>query len=265
MVYGPNRILIVDNDPAFVTRLGSLLLREGLDVESTNSVGAAVKRLKDAEFDGVILDEDLPDMKGHDAVSILKALRPDAAIIMTASHNTRTLESRVRMEDVFFYHVKCFDIEDLLAAVRSALKAPRRLSHGVLRRRAKILIVDDDREFAEAIQILLSSHGYETVVAHNRDEAVAKLRSASPDLVILDIMLENWSDGFTICKKLKYDNSLREVGVIVVSSVSRRTGLAFPTRSRGEEHGADCYLDKPVEPDELLRRVEQVLDRTIGG
>ena len=215
-------------------------------------------------LDVVVVDDDLPDMKGHDAVAVLKALKPAAAVIATASHNTRQLESSMRSEDVFFYHLKCFDLEELLTAVQNALDGARKTTVCPEVEPPRILVVDDDREFVAAVKELLLSHSYNVSVAYDRRSAFEKLASEKPDLVILDVVLDRYSDGFVICKKLRYDKNLRDIGVIVVSSVSRKLGLAFPTRAAGEPYGADCSLEKPVRLPELLRCVQKVLGKRLG-
>lgn len=116
------RILIVDPDPLFAGKLRSLLSSHGYDVEAANSMTQGAQRLKDVNFDCVVADEDLPEIKGHDAVAVLKAISPEVPIIMTASRNTREQEARIRREDVFFYYVKGFEMGELEMAVADALR-----------------------------------------------------------------------------------------------------------------------------------------------
>lgn len=116
------RILIVDPDPLFAGKLSSLLSSHGHDAEVAKGMTKAVQRLKDVNFDCVVADQDLPEMKGHDAVAVLKAISPDVPIIMTASRNTRQQEARIRREDIFFYYVKGFEMRELEMAVSDALR-----------------------------------------------------------------------------------------------------------------------------------------------
>ena len=116
------RILIVDPDRLFAGRLSATLSCQGCDVETTEGIARAAQRLKDVEFDCVVLDEDLPEIKGHDAVPVLKVICPGVPIIMTAARNSLELELKIRRQDVFFYHVKAFDLDELELAVRDALR-----------------------------------------------------------------------------------------------------------------------------------------------
>jgi len=117
----PRRILIADPDPQFAGRLSALLSAEGCEVEAVEGVTDAAARLRDVDFHCVVVDEDLPEMKGHDAVPVLRTISPDVPIIMTAGRNSLEIERCVRRRDVFFYHVKSFDLRELLTAVRNAL------------------------------------------------------------------------------------------------------------------------------------------------
>ena len=119
-------ILIVDPDPLFAGKLSALLCSQGYDVEAVEGITEAVRRLKDAGFDCVIMDEDLPEIKGHDAVAVLKAISPQVPIIMTAPRNTPELESRIRRQDIFFYYVKSFDMHELQMAVRDAFRKAKK-------------------------------------------------------------------------------------------------------------------------------------------
>jgi DNA-binding NtrC family response regulator len=118
----PRRILIVDPDPWFSGRLKATLASQGYDVEGADGIIQAAERMRDVRFDCLIVDEDLPEMKGHDAVPVLKTICPQAPIIVTAARNSLAVESSIRRQDVFFYHVKTFDMHELQMAVRDALR-----------------------------------------------------------------------------------------------------------------------------------------------
>jgi DNA-binding NarL/FixJ family response regulator len=68
------------------------------------------------------MDVDLPEMKGYEAVSIIKNIAPDIKIIMTTKKNTKRLEAKVREQDIFFYFIKSFDKEELKLAINDTFK-----------------------------------------------------------------------------------------------------------------------------------------------
>ena len=84
------------------------------------SLAEAIKKLSGSSIPCVILDVDLPEMKGYEAVSVLKNINPDLKIIMTTRTNSRELEAKVREQDVFFYFIKSFGKDELKLAIHNA-------------------------------------------------------------------------------------------------------------------------------------------------
>ncbi|NIN65750.1 MAG: response regulator [Anaerolineae bacterium] len=125
---------------------------------------------------------------------------------------------------------------------------------------AKILLVDDDPDFVEATKIVLESAPYDVAVAYNGDEALKKVGEVNPDLIILDIIMPE-QDGFKVCEALKSDPELSKIPVIMLTSLSQRMGETAFSVTDGMMLEADDYVDKPVTPDDLLKRVEKFLGR----
>ena len=119
-------ILVVDHDTKAVENWRTCLAIQGLKVESAGSVKEAAKKLKVLQCGCLVIDVDLPEMKGYEAVPILKAIQPLAKVIMTARENSKELESMVREQDVFYYHIKSFSPSELASAVTDALQACRK-------------------------------------------------------------------------------------------------------------------------------------------
>jgi len=116
------RILIVDPDSKATQELSSLFANQGYDVETSECLIKAAERLNDVKFDCVIIDVNLPEMEGFKAAPILKAIDPQVRIIMTSAKNTMDLEEKVREQDIFYYHIKSFDSEELQEAVRDVFE-----------------------------------------------------------------------------------------------------------------------------------------------
>jgi DNA-binding NtrC family response regulator len=112
------KILILDPNTLDVFRLYSDLLRNGFEVQSVISLQEAVEKIKNIDFDCIVMDVDIPKIKGYDAVSILKAIDPHLKIIMTSGRNDLELETEVRKQDISYYHIKSFDRQELVEAVR---------------------------------------------------------------------------------------------------------------------------------------------------
>jgi CheY-like chemotaxis protein len=126
--------------------------------------------------------------------------------------------------------------------------------------KTKILLVDDDKDFVEATRLVLESKPYEVVVAYDGDEGLAKARKEKPDLIILDIIMPV-KDGFSAAEQLKKDPELKKIPVIMLTSFSEKVGETSLSVSQGLALEAEDYVDKPVSPQELLRRVERLLKK----
>ena len=133
----------------------------------------------------------------------------------------------------------------------------------MIKTRTKILVVDDDPDFREAITAILQSAGHKTVEAVNAADGAGKLLAERPDLVLLDIMMDNLFDGYSLChaiKTAKEFESVRNTPIIFVSAVKTIAGSRFGFK--GEDvglTGPDDYMDKPVKAAELLARIDRIL------
>jgi len=119
----------------------------------------------------------------------------------------------------------------------------------------KIMVVDDEPDALELIEFNLKQAGYDVVTAGDGAAALKKARSASPDLVILDIMLPE-IDGFEVCKLLRRDPATAAIPILMLTARA-----AEIDRVLGLELGGDDYVTKPFSPRELVLRVKKILER----
>lgn len=124
----------------------------------------------------------------------------------------------------------------------------------------KVLVVDDDVDFCEATKLLLDSKGYEVILAHDGKEGLEKVRAGRPDLVILDVMMPEMN-GYDVCVVLKADGELRKIPVILLTAVDQHLFKTTYTQAMGLMTEADDYIAKPVEPQDLVKRVEVWLNK----
>lgn len=124
-----------------------------------------------------------------------------------------------------------------------------------------VLAVDDDESVLRMVTMLLQTKRYRTLTARSGREALARVKEAMPDVVILDGMLPE-VHGFEICRQIKTSERFRHIPVIMMSAV--HTGWRFAADVK-ERYGADDYIEKPFDPQELLRRVETLLNRAPAG
>ncbi len=126
--------------------------------------------------------------------------------------------------------------------------------------KAKILITDDDQDIRDSVQAILEARQYEVITAADRIEGLEKIESEKPDLVILDVMMSSWQDGFEMARELKKDPQYKEMPILMMTGVKEQPGLDFKS-SAGDPTWCpvDGFLDKPVEPDILVTEVERLL------
>jgi len=131
--------------------------------------------------------------------------------------------------------------------------------------KAKILVIDDDPDFIDAVTPILESALYDVVPASNPGEGKEKIFSEKPDLILLDIMMDSLFDGFSLCHAIKTSKEYKEfkdTPIIFVSAVKEKTGSRFQFNVQEQGMvGPDDYMDKPVKPDDLTARIEKLLKR----
>jgi two-component system, OmpR family, alkaline phosphatase synthesis response regulator PhoP len=123
----------------------------------------------------------------------------------------------------------------------------------------KILAVDDERHIVRLVEVNLQRAGYEVVTAYDGREALEKVKTENPDLVVLDVMMP-YMDGFEVLKNLKGDPTTADIPVIMLTAKAQDADVF-----RGWQSGVDCYLTKPFNPMELLTFVKRIFDSTGGG
>ena len=128
---------------------------------------------------------------------------------------------------------------------------------------AKILIIDDDPDITEAMRITLESRDYEVISAANGTEGMEQIRNNTPDLIILDVMMDTPQEGFELDRELKKNPDFKNIPVMMVTAVKEKTGIDFkPEAGDPTWLPVDEFLDKPINPDQLIEKVKTLLDKT---
>lgn len=125
---------------------------------------------------------------------------------------------------------------------------------------SSILIIDDDQDLTSALQTVLESSRYSVRVAADPNEGMEKLNAEKPDLIILDVMMRTWQDGFDMARDLKKDDQFKAIPILMLTGVEDKTGLDFKSEAGNEEWlPVETFLDKPVDPATLLAEVKKLL------
>ena len=117
----------------------------------------------------------------------------------------------------------------------------------------RILIIEDDRSTARLTEYTLQQVGYEVGIASDGFEGLRKALGEHPDLIILDVMLPGL-DGYEICHRLRQKAETANLPILMISAKARKDD-----KDVGLQVGADEYLTKPVDPSEILARVQALL------
>ena len=131
----------------------------------------------------------------------------------------------------------------------------------------KILVIDDDRDLVETIRIFLQSKGYQVTTAYDTVQGLAKVRADRPDLILLDVMMPEGTEGFHFVWNLRreQDESLRNTPILVLTAIHEKTALRFypdssdGTYQAGEYLPVQDFMEKPVDPIQLIERIHKVL------
>jgi two-component system alkaline phosphatase synthesis response regulator PhoP len=130
-----------------------------------------------------------------------------------------------------------------------------------------ILIIDDDRDLVNAIRIVLESRNYTVRAAYNGKEGHGKIEEKPPDLIILDVMMATDTEGFDLAYKLRNNPKYRDIPIVMVTAFPKMMAEEGPDRFQhilGESWPVSQFLEKPVDPEELLSTIEDLLGETNG-
>lgn len=122
----------------------------------------------------------------------------------------------------------------------------------------RILVVDDEPDFAAIVQGNLEKEGFTVEVAYNGVEGLEKIRSNPPDAIVLDVMMPE-KDGYAVCKELKDDDQYRDIPVILLTAVASHVTSTRYTHYDGMSTEADDYISKPASAEEITQSLKRLL------
>jgi DNA-binding response OmpR family regulator len=122
---------------------------------------------------------------------------------------------------------------------------------------AKILLIDDDESFTDAMQVVLEANGYSVAVAHSREEGMLAVEKEKPDVMVLDVMMGLPDDGFTMSQELRKRGA--KIPILMLSSIGKITGMTF--EKDAEMVPVDAFEEKPISPKRLLEKIGELLKK----
>ncbi len=121
----------------------------------------------------------------------------------------------------------------------------------------KVLMIDDDPEFVDAITNLLDAKGYEVHTASNGKDGVAKAKAENPDIILLDVMMTTKHEGFDTAREMHEDENIKDTPIIIMTGIRREMNLPFGFEPDETWLPVKQVLEKPVKPEVLLKAVSE--------
>ncbi len=115
------------------------------------------------------------------------------------------------------------------------------------------MIVDDEVDLVKTIQFSLQAEGYTVLVSYNGEDALTQARKEAPDLILLDIMLPKL-DGYKVSRLLKFDERYKHIPILMLTAKTQEKDKLL-----GKETGADEYITKPFDMNELMKKIRKYL------
>jgi two-component system alkaline phosphatase synthesis response regulator PhoP len=122
----------------------------------------------------------------------------------------------------------------------------------------RILVVDDEADFASLVQGNLEKEGFQVELAYNGEEGLAKVRANPPDAIVLDVMMPE-KDGYTVCKELKANQETCNIPIVLLTAVASHVTSTRYSHADGMSTEADDYIAKPASATDITRSLKRLL------
>jgi DNA-binding response OmpR family regulator len=256
------RILIIDSDSEYAEKSKKVLEASGYEVIISQSGKQGLGAVRKEVPDLVILDAMLPDING---LSVCRELKEDPKhgampiLIVTAlgASGESYLANMAKEHRADGFFVKPVDTKQLLSKIEELLSRTTPMPKAPTAK-ARILLVDDDPDFLEATRQILVASRYEVITAQDGEQGIAKAKYERPDLIVLDVIMPG-KDGYSVCYELRQLEQTRPIPIIMLTAVGQQLSKPEYAMDIAIDHLADDYIDKPVDTQTLIRKIEKHL------
>jgi len=124
---------------------------------------------------------------------------------------------------------------------------------------AKVICIDDDKDILEACTVALEAKGHKVATAAGGEEGYNKAKAFKPDLIIMDVMMDNFTDGFHTAYKFRNDAALKYIPIMLLTSVNDHVAQKFDKNTDGEYLPVDAFVEKPLKPKDLAAKAAELL------
>jgi len=268
-VSSPARILVVDDHPHTAELLARALLQLGPQVHviSATSAQQALECAQDGAVDVLITDMNMPGMTGLELIEEFQKRAtngPAFSILLTASHvPAMKIEARrLHVREVLYKPIRPQKIYELVRQALQEIQQRGSYEEFEMQKKSfKILIADDESDHVTVLSRFMEGEGYACITARNGLEALERIYTERPDLILLDVNMPH-KDGFTVLREIRADPAAHHIPVILLSAAWNST----LEMQDGLELCAEDFLTKPIDRRELLTRIRTKLSgRKIEG
>jgi DNA-binding NtrC family response regulator len=253
-----NRVLLVDDEAEFLQSMARALRRRGFAVETAQNGYHALKWLKLAPFDVVILDVKMPGIDGEEVFHRIHDEWPSLLVIMLTGHGTTEQAFKTSKKGVFDYLAKPCDIDKLTERIRAAIhiksKDEADNQEKSLPDEIRVLLIDDEEELLYSLSKVLSRRNMRIFTAANGYKALEILNKQNVSVAVLDIKMPG-IDGLELLPQMKKQQPNLQVIIL--------TGHpTIDTAFKGSKSGAFEYMTKPPDVDSLTALIQKAFEKS---
>ncbi len=128
-----------------------------------------------------------------------------------------------------------------------------------MEKKKKIVMIDDNKDFLFTVGTFLERNGYIITTADEAEAGFALVKKEKPDLILLDVMMDMLYSGFEIYRQLRIDPDLKKIPIIGISGIADEINVKFDSSTDNEYFNPEEFLEKPVDNELLLKKIEKLL------
>lgn len=261
-------ILVIEDDQLNLKLCRSILELEGFKIITAIEAETGLKLLSKEQPDLILMDIQLPGIDGLKATEIIKhdPNLKDIPVVALTAHAMEGDDQKAFAAGCCGYITKPIEIKSFSGSLRQYLKRPalppnplkaapnlQPSRSGSKPYHKKVLIVDDELLNRKLLSGMLAGEPYNLTTAACGNEALSLIERQPPDIILLDIMMPDL-DGFEVTRRVKSDAETQNIPIILITALND-----YHNKIKGLEAGADEFLNKPVQSEELLTRIHSLL------
>ncbi len=261
-----SQVLIIDKSRGEnLAKIIEALSSSNIEVTVEDDLGTAIHRFQKGRFDTVVVDTRVEGMPIERTIQILKNIDPTTKIIVKTQENSKELETKIRNEAIYYYHLDSFGPDDLRQAIECAIiqqnwqAGAGKNADNYDNQDKLILLVDEDDRLVEVIKNNLMNHGFRVDICYDADEGIAQAKEKRPSALLVDINTPVGSTGLHFIEMIMNEKEFLTIPLMVFISKSKsekyekilaRVKTVLPTWT---------YLEKPIKIEEVVPKLRALI------